>query len=133
MSPFLLSVVVLGCSKTASPGSLPVWTPADHDAVEAQSPAVQAAASPAAPAPELGPAIWNKQCTGCHGQSGRGDGPAGAATHPPDMSQLAWQKSKTDAELRLSIQNGKAAMPKFALPDDALAALVRHVRTLGQK
>ncbi len=42
-----------------------------------------------------------------------------------------FQKSRSDADLAASIMNGKGRMPKFDLPPQVVASLVRRVRILG--
>ena len=75
------------------------------------------------------------KCAMCHGATGAGDGPAGAAFNPPppDFTDAEYQKSRTDEELTASIADGKGTMPPFKgqLSDDAIAAVVAYIRELG--
>lgn len=79
----------------------------------------------------------------CHGDTGRGDGPAVAklGIKPPDFSDASWQRRVTDDELRKSIVYGGAAVGKgSAMPaghdlgDGAeLGALVARVRSFAER
>lgn len=134
--PAVLLLFAFACSKAPSAATLPLWTATDHDhsgTPNADQAAAPIATAASAPAQSLGAALWDRQCSTCHGPTGRGDGPMAAALHPPNMSLMAWQKSKTDAELLASIRNGKGAMPRFSLADDALAAALAQVRSFVQK
>ena len=55
-------------------------------------------------------AAFEKRCSLCHGENGKGL----AGTHTPDFTDPAWQQSKTDPELAAAITNGKTGgMPAF--------------------
>lgn len=56
-------------------------------------------------------AIWAQRCANCHGPTGHGDGPAGAAVSPPPRSfhDLEWQQRTTDGRIRSVILYGGAA------------------------
>ena len=83
--------------------------------------------------------IYNTRCVTCHGPTGKGDGPVGAALSPKprDLSDPAWQKSVTDEHIDKIILSGGGAVGKSPLmpsnPDlaakpevvKALRALVR--------
>ena len=80
-------------------------------------------------------AEYEGKCAMCHGATGAGDGPAGAAFNPkpPDFTTAEYQESKTDEDLTTAIADGKGAMPGFTgqLSDDAITAVVAYIRTLG--
>jgi hypothetical protein len=78
----------------------------------------------------------------CHGPTGKGDGPAGAALSPKprDLGDPAWQKSVTDEHIEKIILNGGPAVGKSPLmpanPDlsskpDVIKALRAMVRGFG--
>ncbi len=84
--------------------------------------------------------IYNQRCTTCHGASGTGDGPAGAALtpRPRSFSDQQWQALTTDDQLRRVIVQGGAAVGKSPLmppnPDlegrpEVVAGLVQIIRT----
>jgi mono/diheme cytochrome c family protein len=86
--------------------------------------------------------IYKNRCTMCHGPSGKGDGPVGAALNPKprDLGDPAWQKSVTDEHIEKIIQGGGSAVGKSPLmpanPDlaskpDVIKALRAMVRKFG--
>lgn len=86
---------------------------------------------PAAPA-ETGQALWRANCTGCHGETGRGDGPA-ARWLKPAPTNLA-VRDFTRSYLTDVLWNGvhNTAMPAWRdhSPEN-LAALVEQVQRLS--
>src|SRR4030095_10037164 len=83
--------------------------------------------------------IYQTRCIGCHGPTGKGDGPIGMALNPKprDLAADAWQKSVTDEHIEKIILGGGPAVGKSpmmpansdlnAKPDvlKALRAMVR--------
>jgi len=53
--------------------------------------------------------LYDSRCSFCHGTSGKGDGPAGAALQPKptNFSDPAFWKSRSPEMIRLLIVNGK--------------------------
>jgi len=88
----------------------------------------------------------NGTCWTCHGKSGTGDGPAGAALNPAPRDftkgDYKFDADKdgtpgTDADLTLVIKNGAAKYggnptmtPWAHLGDDGIADLVAYVRSM---
>jgi hypothetical protein len=75
----------------------------------------------------------------CHGESGKGDGPAAAALTPKprDYTDAVWQKSVSDEQIKKTITGGGASVGKSPLmpaqPDlannpAALDGLVKVIR-----
>lgn len=103
-------------------------------AVVISSPALAADAA-------AGKAKYDMFCQSCHGATGKGDGPAGAALNPKPRSfgDAEWQKKVTDEHLTKVIRDGGPAvgmsplMPPWgaALKGDDLANVVAYVRSLG--
>ncbi len=61
-----------------------------------------------------GKAIYNQNCLACHGNTGKGDGPASAALNPKPRDLTSPQVIKQkDGELYWKIQNGRSPMPAF--------------------
>lgn len=124
-----------GCK--SPPADLREWRPSDHSGESA--PAGASAGAAGAPSDDDGDpalaarALWQVQCSNCHGREGHGDGPQGAITHPPDMATVAFQSSHSDEVLAQSIRQGKGMMPAFGagLRPEAVQALVRIVRGFG--
>lgn len=88
--------------------------------------------------------IFKSRCATCHGQAGKGDGPAAVALNPKprDLGDAAWQKSVDDAHIEKIILGGGPSVGKSPLmpanPDlsakpDVVKALRVLVRDLGTK
>jgi mono/diheme cytochrome c family protein len=114
-----------------------------------------ASAPPAAPAPAAASKsseaigteavqIFETRCYTCHGMKGLGDGPGSAALTPKprNFTDPTWQSSVTDDHINKIILYGGAAVgrspmmpgnPDLIAKQDVVAALVKHVRSLGQK
>lgn len=70
--------------------------------------------------------IFAQRCSTCHGQDGKGDGPAAAALNPKPQNYTSpeWQAKVTDDEIRKAIVEGGAAVGKSPLmpPNPDLAS-----------
>ena len=117
------------------------WTPDDHGQPQRDESADLANAAEAESGDGVDPtaraarALWNVSCAACHGREGRGDGasrPPGATL--PDFAAGAWHDARTDEAIAGAIKSGRGMMPEFGskLPNDAIRALVAHVRTLRE-
>jgi mono/diheme cytochrome c family protein len=82
-------------------------------------------------------------CVPCHGETGRGDGPAAASLNPKprNYTDKAWQKSVTDSHIKQIILNGGASVGKSPLmpawqqfngQPEVLEELVHIVRGFGK-
>jgi len=99
--------------------------------------ATKAAATPASL--ERGRSLYKANCTACHGESGRGDGPAGGAMKPAprDHTDHAYMSTLSDEEIGRVIQMGGAIKGKPLMPSNPqfrgadLEALVAYVRSLS--
>ena len=86
----------------------------------------------AADAPD-GRRIYAEQCSGCHGDGGRGDGPAapGLVPRPRDFGDPAFWKDRTASEIEAVVRAGKPGTMMMAwagvLSDAEIAAVVRFV------
>lgn len=83
----------------------------------------------------LGMETFKRQCAVCHGEEGKGDGPAAPALQPrpPDLTQSKLVTSMPDAELVEFLSKGKGPMPAFAkiLSGQELNAVVEVLRELN--
>ena len=118
-----------GCSKGSDRG---------QGGASTSAPPKQAAASAAVI--EQGGALYKKHCTACHGEGGKGDGPAAGVMKPPprDHTDRAYMSTLSDKEIADIIRMGGAIKGKPLMPSnpqingDDLLALVGYVRTLSQ-
>jgi len=78
--------------------------------------------------------LYKKNCLMCHGEAGRGDGPATKFVKPApaDISNAAAQDRMTDGEIFWKITVGQKPMPAFGkkLSEDDRWKVVGFVRTL---
>ena len=111
-------------------------------------PAGKAAAAPAPPAKpmsyeiRLGRATFQHYCQTCHGETGAGDGfnAFNLDPRPRDLSDPAFQKKKTDADLADAIQRGgagvglSAMMPPWGrtLSKEQVEQVVLYLRSLAK-
>lgn len=119
------------------PSDLREWRVTDHDHTENPG-SDQVQVDPAASAQAI-PGLedvtivaWSQNCTQCHGQLGRGDGPRGPMLKATNLSDPAWQSSVSDEQIAATIKLGRGAMPSFKqLPDVTIANLVKLVRMMN--
>jgi mono/diheme cytochrome c family protein len=81
---------------------------------------------------ERGRAVYEARCTRCHGADGAGRTRMAEIVEPPDMSDPAWQRRRSNARMIASVANGRGQMPAFRkkLTRQEIAAAVAHVRAL---
>lgn len=90
-----------------------------------------------------GKVSYEKLCAPCHGNSGKGDGPAAAQlpVRPRDHTDKKYMDHLTDQHIFEVVKNGGASvqksplMPPFGmtLKDDQIWDVVAYVRTLSRK
>lgn len=83
---------------------------------------------------ETGKKLFAQQCATCHGNSGKGDGPAGKYLGKPlpDFTTAEFQE-QTDGEIFWKITTGKAPMPTFEkmLTDEQRWQVINFIRSLS--
>ncbi len=84
----------------------------------------------------LGQKIYLQRCVGCHGKTGKGDGPDAAdlGIHPAKLSDAAVQE-QTDGGLFWKVTVGKKPMPSYRSrlsPTDRWN-VINYLRTLARK
>jgi mono/diheme cytochrome c family protein len=74
-------------------------------------------------------------CVSCHGNKGKGDGPAAVALNPKPADWTSKRvQDMTDGEIFWKITTGRGPMPAWRhLPENDRWALVRYIRTLAGK
>jgi cytochrome c553 len=93
--------------------------------------------------PSQAQAMFNTVCVMCHGADGSGNGPAASTLNPRprNYTDVAWQASVTDAQIKDIILKGGAAVGKSgAMPGnpqlqdhpDVLDGLVQIIRKFGK-
>ena len=89
---------------------------------------------------EKGRGIYMSTCAPCHGDGGKGDGPASKIFKPPprDHTDAAYMDAISDQELGRTIQMGGVMKGKPLMPsnpqirDAELQALIAYVRSLSK-
>src|SRR5260221_4479703 len=115
---------------SGSPGAKPESGPSHRPAQQTKTPDEQAHA------------MFATVCITCHGETGRGDGPAAKALEPKprNYTDAAWQASVTDEQLKTIILKGGAgvgksammpAQPQLESQPEVLDALVKIIRGFG--
>jgi mono/diheme cytochrome c family protein len=84
----------------------------------------------------VGQRIYLQRCVGCHGKTGKGDGPDAAdlGIHPAKLSDAAVQQ-ETDGELFWKVTVGRKPMPSYRSrlsPTDRWNA-INYLRTLARR
>lgn len=88
---------------------------------------------------EQGRTLYKTNCAACHGDTGKGDGPAAGVLKPPprDHTDRAYMSTLTDEEMARIIKMGGAIKGKPLMPSHPqfkeadLQALVAYVRSLS--
>lgn len=89
---------------------------------------------------DQGKKLYGQFCASCHGQSGKGDGPAAAALNPKprDHTDKEYMSKLSDEDMFKVIKNGGASVGKSplmppwgaSLKDDQIKDVVAYIRTL---
>jgi mono/diheme cytochrome c family protein len=109
-------VVSLGCAIVF----LLLWNMTFHSAAQAPSEGSK---------PATAAKLYAHYCQRCHGANGKGTGYEGA----PDFTNRTWQSKRSDAQMRVSILDGKGTdMPSFRerLDERQVKMLVARLRAL---
>jgi mono/diheme cytochrome c family protein len=75
--------------------------------------------------------LYQEKCLKCHGADGKGEKARETMPDIPDFTARAWQEQHTDAQLKISIEDGKGDdMPAFGgkLSPEQIQNLVAHIR-----
>lgn len=121
------------------------WFAVSCSSPAADSGAPAAKAAPAATAQitpatlEKGRGLYKAKCAACHGETGRGDGPAAGVMKPGprDHTDRAYMSTLSDDDLAKVIQMGGAIKGKPLMPSNPdlrgadLAAIVAYTRSLS--
>lgn len=126
----LLSLAAACASEDASPLSNVEASGAKEAAAPAVTPAML----------EAGHATYQQYCVACHGEGGKGDGPAAGVLKPPprDHTDRTYMDTLSDKQIADVITMGGAIKGKPLMPShpqirgDELTSLVAYVRSLSR-
>lgn len=84
------------------------------------------------PSIERGQKIYGQYCVSCHGDKGRGDGPAAAALDPKPADLVVMAPLHTDGDFAWRIAEGRGAMPawKNVLTEAQIWDTVNYLKNL---
>ncbi|MCP3144151.1 c-type cytochrome [Pyxidicoccus xibeiensis] len=82
--------------------------------------------------------VWKAKCKSCHGEDGKAQTKMGQKESIVDLTQPAWQKAQTDADIREVIADGSPRNTRMKAFKDRLTpqqidALVGYIRTMKAK
>jgi mono/diheme cytochrome c family protein len=86
-----------------------------------------------------GKKLYTEHCSECHGETGKGDGPAAEFNDPkpPDLTDAEWKHGSTDGEIYTVIKDGVegTGMVSFAkkIPARQMWDVVNYVKSLAPK
>ena len=131
----LAVLAAFGLAAACAPG------PGTETAASGASGPAAKASAPSAAMLERGRASYVKNCAACHGEGGRGDGPAAGVMKPPprDHTDAAYMSTLSDKDIADIIRMGGALKGKPLMPGapqingEELTALVAHVRSLADR
>ncbi len=128
----MASIVTLGMTGTPADDA-----PPRRDAIPEAAVSIVHPELPDATRQSLGQEAYLRHCTICHGEQGRGDGPAAGAFDPgpPDFTDPDGLPSMTDDELLDVVSRGRRSMPAFdaVLEPEVLTEVVDYLRELSGK
>jgi cytochrome c6 len=80
---------------------------------------------------ERGREVYMANCGRCHGADGAGHTRMAEIVEPPDMTDAAWQRKRSNSKMVASVSNGLGQMPAFKkkLTRQEITAAVAYVRT----
>lgn len=83
---------------------------------------------------ERGQRIFAATCATCHGQQGRGDGPAAAALNPKPADLVVMAPQHTDGDFAWRIATGRGAMPAWqnVLSEEQIWDVVNYLKALPE-
>jgi mono/diheme cytochrome c family protein len=83
-----------------------------------------------------GKSLYEDKCMICHGQDGKGDGPAALSLNPKpkdfDRPEF-WNQKDLDQVITNQVKNGKGAMPAFSLSDKEVKAIIEYMTKAFKK
>ena len=82
-----------------------------------------------------GEEIYGGSCAGCHGASGKGDGPLAKKLNPKPPNLLKRLKNHSEGDFFWKIANGRSLMPGFKeqLSDKQIWEVITYIKSLTDR
>jgi mono/diheme cytochrome c family protein len=79
-----------------------------------------------------GKAVFEKNCTSCHGPDGKGATPAGKALKVMDLATKQWASSEAIPQIEKAVREGVPRMPAMGskLKPEEIAAVARYTQEM---
>jgi mono/diheme cytochrome c family protein len=76
-----------------------------------------------------GQQIFNDRCAMCHGQDGKGNGPAAASFSPApaDFTSPGFWQGNVGQKITNTIENGHGPMPAISLSSNQIKAVIAYI------
>jgi mono/diheme cytochrome c family protein len=138
VSFFTILVFLTACGNNQTPTSIPEESILERPQPPATFADIKNTLSPNDENINAGKEIYLKYCSTCHGEKGKGDGPASASLDPKPEKLNANQAGLSDAYLYWRIAEGgsmepfKSGMPpwKAILSEEQIFQIITFLRTL---
>ncbi len=90
---------------------------------------LQGGLSPAWAQANRGKSVYEDKCAICHGQDGKGHGPAaaGLSPSPPDFTNPGFWQGNVNQKITKTIENGHGPMPPIELSSSQIKAVIGYV------
>lgn len=135
-TPILGGFCLTGSLLVFALGTLPEKPEAPGPAIDPEAVSTARSAWSQVPQEHPGKKTFQQYCAPCHGEKGKGDGPAAAAFDPPpaDFTNPEGLPKLTDEQVLEVITKGRRSMPAWGaiLTPEQLTPLVAYLRELSQ-
>ena len=98
-------------------------------------PVVGVGSSPALAQGGGGKSMFDGKCAMCHGNDGKGNGPAASSFSPApkDFTTPAFWQTMTRAKIKDTIENGRGSMPPIELSNSQMNAIIDYMEQAFKK
>lgn len=78
---------------------------------------------------DQGKTLYETNCAECHGETGKGDGPAGMAlgSKPPDFTKPKFWQGNMEKKIETAVTDGYGTMPPLDLHPEEVKAIIGYL------